>query len=38
LAGIPQSGMWMVRINRIFGWILIGTGEYFLITAGMLWV
>ena len=38
LAGIPKSGMWMVRINRIFGWILLGTGEYFLINAGMLWV
>ena len=38
LAGIPKSGVWMVRINRICGWILLGTGEYFLITAGMLWV
>ncbi len=38
LAGIPKSGMWMVRISRICGWILLGTGEYFLITAGMLWV
>jgi cytochrome c-type biogenesis protein len=38
LAGIPKSGVWMVRISRIFGWILLGTGEYFLITAGMLWV
>jgi thiol:disulfide interchange protein DsbD len=38
LAGIPKSGMWMVRISRIFGWILLGTGEYFLISAGMLWV
>ncbi len=38
LAGIPKSGVWMVRISRICGWILLGTGEYFLITAGMLWV
>jgi len=37
LAGIPKSGAWMVRISRIFGWILLGTGEYFLINAGMLW-
>jgi cytochrome c-type biogenesis protein len=38
LAGIPKSGAWMVRISRIFGWILLGTGEYFLINAGILWV
>jgi cytochrome c-type biogenesis protein len=37
LAGIPKSGAWMVRISRIFGWILLGAGEYFLINAGMLW-
>jgi cytochrome c-type biogenesis protein len=37
LAGIPKSGAWMVRISRLFGWMLLGTGEYFLIHAGMLW-
>lgn len=37
LASIPKSGRWMVWISRIFGWILLATGEYFLITAGMLW-
>ena len=37
LAGIPKSGAWMVRISRLFGWILLGAGEYFLIHAGMLW-
>jgi cytochrome c-type biogenesis protein len=37
LAGIPKSGAWMVRIRRLFGWILLGAGEYFLINAGMLW-
>ena len=37
LAGIPKSGAWMVRINRLFGWILLGAGEYYLINAGMLW-
>jgi cytochrome c-type biogenesis protein len=30
LAGIPRSGAWMVRISRLFGWVLLGTGEYFL--------
>ena len=38
LAAIPRSGSWMVRISRIFGWILLGAGEYFLINAGILWV
>lgn len=38
LAGIPKSGVWMVRINRLFGCILLGAGEYFLIQAGILWV
>lgn len=38
LAGIPKSGAWMVRINRLFGCILLGAGEYFLINAGILWV
>jgi cytochrome c-type biogenesis protein len=38
LAGIPKSGLWMVRIRHLFGWILLGAGEYFLINAGMLWI
>ncbi len=38
LAGIPRSGPWMVRVSHVFGWILLGTGEYFLINAGILWV
>jgi len=38
LAAIPRSGPWMVRVSRIFGWILLGAGEYFLINAGILWV
>jgi thiol:disulfide interchange protein DsbD len=37
LAGIPKSGAWMVRISKAFGWILLATGEYFLVNAGMLW-
>jgi len=38
LAGMPRSGKWMVRVSHLFGWILLGTGEYFLINAGILWV
>jgi len=38
LAGIPKSGASMVRISRLFGWVMLGAVEYFLINAGMLWV
>ena len=39
ISNIPKSGLWMTRINKIFGWILIGMGEYFLLKAGgMLWL
>ncbi len=38
LTGIPKSGMWMTRINRVFGVILLLMGEYFLIKAGSLWI
>ena len=36
IAALPRSGKWMTKINYIFGWILIGAGEYFLYTAGTL--
>jgi cytochrome c-type biogenesis protein len=36
LAGMPRSGPWMARIKHLFGWILLGAGEYFLIKAGSL--
>ncbi len=35
LAHMPKSGRWMVVIQRIFGWFMIGLGEYFLIKAGI---
>ncbi len=38
LATMPRSGLWMTKINRIFGWIMIGAGEYYLIVAGSLWL
>ncbi|HHO76520.1 MAG TPA: hypothetical protein ENN05_08855, partial [Deltaproteobacteria bacterium] len=34
VASIPRSGMWMVKIQRAFGWGMIALGEYFLIIAG----
>jgi len=38
LSAIPKSGVWMTRMTTIFGWVLLGAGEYFLIHAGMLWI
>jgi cytochrome c-type biogenesis protein len=36
IAALPRTGIWMTKINFIFGLILIGAGEYFLYTAGTL--
>ncbi|OIP91724.1 MAG: hypothetical protein AUK24_02570 [Syntrophaceae bacterium CG2_30_49_12] len=38
IASRPKSGMWMVRISHISGWILLAMGEYFLIRAGTQWL
>ncbi len=38
LASIPKSGVWLVNVQKAFGWVLILAAEYFLITAGSLWV
>jgi thiol:disulfide interchange protein DsbD len=37
LANLPKSGPWMVGVSRLFGWLMIAAGQYFLIQAGMLW-
>jgi thiol:disulfide interchange protein DsbD len=37
LANLPKSGSWMTKISRLFGWLMIAAGQYFLIQAGMLW-
>lgn len=34
LVNLPKSGIWMSRIKKACGLILIGVGEYFLIQAG----
>lgn len=38
LGGLPKSGSWMVLIKKVFGLILVGVGEYYLIMAGQLWL
>lgn len=37
LTNLPKAGIWMVRMKRFFGWVLIAIGEYLLITAGKFW-
>ena len=36
LIALPKSGNWLNIIKKIYGLILIGAGEYFLIKAGSL--
>ena len=31
---LPKSGNWMNRVKKVFGWIMIAMGEYFLIQMG----
>lgn len=38
LTNLPRAGVWMVRVKKIFGWILIAMGEYFLVTSGKFWI
>ncbi|MEI7590152.1 MAG: cytochrome c biogenesis protein CcdA [Deltaproteobacteria bacterium] len=37
LVSLPQSGVWLEKINKICGIILIVVGEFFLLQAGILW-
>ena len=36
LASIPKSGVWLERVKKLFGWLLILAAEYFLIKMGGL--
>lgn len=38
MSSLPKSGNWSVIIKKLFGWLMIAAGEYFLITAGKLMV
>ena len=35
---LPKADIWMLRIKKIFGLLLIALGEYFLIKAGTMWL
>jgi cytochrome c-type biogenesis protein len=36
MKSLPKPGKWMIWVQKIFGWIMIGIGEYFLFMAGSM--
>lgn len=38
LTSLPRSGIWMLRIQRVFGVLMILAAEYFLIKTGEFWL
>lgn len=36
MARLPRSGAWMVRIKKLFGLVLLGVAEYYLIKMGQV--
>jgi thiol:disulfide interchange protein DsbD len=35
-AGLPKAGAWMLRVKRIFGFVMLGVAEYYLIKMGQV--
>ena len=33
---LPRAGMWMVRVKKLFGVVMLGVAEYYLIKMGQL--
>ena len=38
LTSLPRSGVWMLRVQRVFGILMILAAEYFLIKTGEFWI
>lgn len=38
LTSLPRSGIWMLRVQRVFGILMIIAAEYFLIKTGEYWI
>ena len=36
LSRLPRAGVWMVRVKRIFAFVMLGVAEYYLIKMGQL--
>ncbi len=37
VTALPKSGLWMVRVKKGMGWLMIVIGQYFIIQAGKVW-
>jgi thiol:disulfide interchange protein DsbD len=35
-ARMPRAGVWMARVKRIFGFVMLGVAEYYLIKMGQV--
>ena len=36
LSRLPRAGMWMVRVKKLFGIVILGVAEYYLVKMGQL--
>jgi thiol:disulfide interchange protein DsbD len=36
LSRMPRAGIWMVRVKRVFGIIMLGVAEYYLVKMGQV--
>jgi len=33
---LPKAGLWMVRVKKVFGIVMLGVAEYYLVKMGQL--
>jgi thiol:disulfide interchange protein DsbD len=33
---LPKAGAWMMRVKRVFGFVMLGVAEYYLIKMGQV--
>ncbi len=36
MSRLPKAGMWMVRVKKVFGFVMLGVAQYYLIKMGQL--
>ncbi len=36
LARLPRAGVWMLRVKRVFGFVMLGAAEYYLVKMGQV--
>ena len=37
VSALPRSGVWMKWVKRVFGFVMLGVAEYYLIKMGQVW-